>query len=277
MKIKVMLDSSADIPKELEVKENLTVARFTITVDGKEYIDEEELSLDKYKTFLNEGRDMSTSQASIGLLMQMWDEALKTHDEIIYITLSKSLSGSYSSAYALSQEYNGRVTVLDTDAVAYPLYVIYEAVVNFVNEGKSIAEIKEIVESNEKMYAHIVPFDINHLKKGGRISSQAAALANLLKINPILSLDNGVIDAHDKVRTRKKAVLKAAEQLVEKYPNSDDYVWYLLHSDLEDEAEHYAEWFKEKGINIVVKQLYPLILTHTGPQTIAFGVYKKLK
>lgn len=276
MKIKIILDSSADVSKEQEINENIAVARFSIMVDGVPYIDEEEINIDQFTQYLNEGRDLSTSQASIGVLMEMWDKYLEEYDEIIYFTLSRGLSGSYQSAVALSREYDGRVTVIDANLVAYPMQKTYEAMLRLVEAGKTPAEIREIIENHEPMYAHIVPFDIKHLKKGGRISAQAAALANLLKISPILSLKDGVIDAHDKVRTRKKAVSKAVDQLIELYPNADEYHWYILQSDLEDEALQYASYIKDQNnAEVQVLPLNPLILTHTGPKTFAVGVIKK--
>lgn len=276
MKIKIILDSSADVSKEQEIKENIAVARFSIMVDGTPYLDEEEINIEQFTQYLNEGRDLSTSQASIGILMEMWDKYLEDYDEIIYFTLSRGLSGSYQSAVALSREYNGKVTVIDGNLVAYPMQRTYEAMLRYVEAGKTPAEIREIVENHEPMYAHIVPYDINHLKKGGRISTQAAALANLLKISPILSLKDGVIDAHDKVRTRKKAVSKAVDELINLYPNAEEYHWYILHSDLEDEAVQYSNYITDKTKQKVeVYPLNPLILTHTGPKTFAVGVIKK--
>ncbi|NLY63254.1 MAG: DegV family protein [Erysipelothrix sp.] len=276
MKIKIMIDSAADISKEMQEKENIAVARFALTVDGKQYIDEEEISLDEFKKFLAEERDVSTSQASIGLLMEMFDEFLKEYDHVIYLTLSRKLSGSYQSAYALSQEYEGRVTVIDGNVVATPMQNTYHAIKRYVEQGKSVEEIKEAIENHEPMYAHIVPFDIKHLKKGGRISSQAAALANLLKITPILSLKDGVIDAHDKVRTRKKAVQKAVNELIKLYPNANEYHWYILQSDLDEEAQEYADYIKTaNGETVEIFEMYPLILTHTGPKTIVIGTQRK--
>lgn len=278
MKIKVMIDSAADVTLAEQKEKNIEVARFAITIDGKEYMDEIDISLDTFKEHLTNESQISTSQAPIGVLMQMWDEFLEDHDEVVYLSISGGLSGSYQSAYAAAQDYNGRVTVLDGSFVAYPIQLAYEAMVRYAEEGKTGAEIKELIESHEPMFAYIIPFDINHLKRGGRITPQAAALANLLKIFPILGFENGTIDAHDKVRTHKKALSKAVNELIAKYPEADEYHWYILHSDLNEEAAEYKTYLEEKtGQTVTVRDLYPVILTHTGPKTFAVGTLKKYK
>lgn len=276
MKIKVMIDSAADVTLAEQKEKDIEVARFAITIDGKEYIDEIDISLDTFKQHLTNESQISTSQASIGVLMQMWDRMLEDHDEVVYLSISGGLSGSYQSASAAAMDYNGKVTVIDGRFIAYPIQLAYEAMVKFAEEGKTGAEIKEIMENHENMFAFIIPYDINHLKRGGRITPQAAALANLLKIFPILAFEDGTIDAHDKVRTHKKALSKAVDELIEKYPQADEYHWYILHSDLDETAEEYKKYIEDTiGQDVTVRPLYPVILTHTGPKTFAVGTLKK--
>lgn len=276
MKIKVMIDSAADISLAEEKLKNVPVARFALTINGKEYLDEIDITLEEFKEHLYGDSDMSTSQTPIGVLTTMWDAILEEYDHIIYLTLSKKLSGAYQSAYAASLDYGDKITVLDTNVLAYPLQITYDVVKGYVEAGKSIEEIKEIVENHEPMFAFVIPHDIKHLKKGGRISPQAAALANLLKIVPILALDDGVIDAHDKVRTNKRAIDRAVNELVDKYKNADDYHWFILHSDLEDVVGEYQEIVetatKQK---VTIKDLHPILLTHAGPKTFAIGTLRK--
>lgn len=276
MKIKVMIDSAADISLAEEKEKNVPVARFALTINGKEYLDEIDISLEQFKEHLYGDSDMTTSQTPIGVLVKMWDEILVDYDHIIYITLSKKLSGAYQSAYAASLDYDGKITVLDANVLAYPLQVTYESVLSYVEQGKSIEEIKDLVENHEPMFAFLIPHDLKHLKKGGRISPQAATLANLLKIVPILALEDGVIDAHDKVRTNKKAIEKAINEIIEKYPNADEYHWFILHSDLEDSVMEYKDIIeKETKQEVLVKNLHPILLTHAGPKTFAVATLRK--
>ena len=277
MKIAVMIDSAADISKADAIKQNILVSRFAINIDGKDYIDEIDINLAEFKKFLSEDRNISTSQTPLGLLLEQWDEILETYDHIIYLTLSQKLSGAYSSAMAATKDYGDKITVVDTNSVAYPLQVIYKETLKMVKDGLSPQEIREKLENREPMFALLVPNDIKHLKKGGRISPQAAALANLLKIVPILALKDGVIDAFDKVRTNKKAVDKAIKEMIAKYDNPQDYYWFVLHSDLEDDIKEYQKQISEGvGQEVVIAQLYTTLLAHAGPKTIAIAALRKL-
>ena len=277
MKIAVMIDSAADINKEDAKKENVFVTRFTINIDGKDYLDEEDINLEQFKKYLNEDCDMKTSQTSIGMLIQQWDKLFLDFDHIIYLTLSEKLSGAYSSAFAAAQDYKGKVTVVDTKAVAYPLQIIRKQALKLLELGKSPKEIKEIIESNEPMFAYLIPNDIKHLKKGGRISPSAAALANLLKIVPVLVVEEGKIDAYAKVRTNKKAVNKAFNDIIKKFENPEDYHWFILHSDLEEQANEYKErLIEEIDQPVTIAPLHPTLLVHAGPKTFVIATLKKI-
>lgn len=277
MKIAVMIDSAADISRATEIENDILVSRFAINIDGVDYIDEDSLTLEQFKEELKQNKSMSTSQTPLGSLLKQWDEILKTYDHIIYLTLSAKLSGAYSSACAAAQEYEDKITVIDTVAVAYPIQTIYKDVFKLLDMGLSPSEIKEKIESHEPLFAFLVPNDITHLKNGGRISPSAAALANLLKIVPILAVEDGLIDAYDKVRTNRKAVDKAIDMMIKKYKNADEYHWYILHSDLEkDVAEYQSKVEKATGQKVEVAELHPIILAHAGPKTFAIAVLKKL-
>lgn len=276
MKIKVMIDSAADITIEEALKDNITVARFALTINNQEYLDEKDISLEEFKKHLESGSDITTSQTPLGELLQIWDEILEEYDHIIYLTLSKKLSGAFQSAYAASLEYDGKITVLDTSVLALPLLEVYKNVLRYVEENKSIEEIKDIVENHEPMKAFLVPYDIKHLKKGGRISPQAAALANMLKIVPVLALEDNVIDAYEKVRTNSKAIERAVEAMVNLNDNPEDYLYYILHSDLDDVAAEYKEYLESKiNQEVTVGILHPVLLTHAGPKTFAIACIRK--
>lgn len=277
MKIAVMIDSAADISRATEIENDILVSRFAINIDGVDYIDEDSLTLEQFKEELKQNKSMSTSQTPLGSLLKQWDEILKTYDHIIYLTLSAKLSGAYSSACAAAQEYEDKITVIDTVAVAYPIQTIYKDVFKLLDMGLSPSEIKEKIESYEPLFAFLVPNDITHLKNGGRISPSAAALANLLKIVPILAVEDGLIDAYDKVRTNRKAVDKAIDMMIKKYKNADEYHWYILHSDLEkDVAEYQSKVEQATGQKVEVAELHPIILAHAGPKTFVIAVLKKL-
>lgn len=275
MNIALLLDSSADITREDAEKMGVYVLRFPIIIDNEEYIENETLSLTEFKQALYDEKCVKTSQATLGTLLETWDHLLKDYDAVIYLPISKEISGAYNTAMVASQEYDGKVVVIDANSVAYPQQIIARQIIEMININKSPQEIKEIVEKSDSMHALLVPSNIDYLKRGGRITPQAAALANLLKIVPILSIDEGKIDAYDKVRTLKKALNKAIDSIV--IENPDDYYWYIVHSDLDEEVEKLKDrLYKHIKCPIYVENLHPIILAHTGPKTLGVGYIKKM-
>ena len=127
------------------------------------------------------------------------------------------------------------------------------------------------------MMAALIPEDIIYLKRGGRISAAAAAVANLLKIVPVLSVANGEIDLADKVRTHKKAVKTGIEHVF-KDINFEDYEIVVLDGDCDEKllASTVKEVESITQTTVIKREIYPTVLAHTGPGTIAIGIRKKL-
>ena len=204
-KIALMCDSSADISKKQAEELDIYVVRMPIIIDGKEYIEEETIEESEIIKALREGVVVKTAQPIIGDLTKMWDELLKEYDEVFYIPLTYSLSGTCQVAIQLAEAYEGRVTVLNSEFVCYPTVKMLLTARDMFGKGYTCAQVKEIFERDGELLAILVPETLTALKNGGRISPAAAALAGLLKIQPLLNVKHGAIDLVDKVRTLKKA------------------------------------------------------------------------
>lgn len=272
-KIRVVTDSSADITEEEAKAIGIDVVRMPITLDGTEYIEAIDIDRATFIRRMREGAIAKTSQATIGYLTQVWDHALKEADEIIYVPISRELSGSYASSKMLAEtEYAGRVTVLDLKLACYPVQHVCRQIVKCVEDGMSSAQIKELFEAKAFMWAALIPEDIVYLKRGGRISPAAAALANLLKIYPILKVENGAIDVYDKVRTAKKAYHVAIDACFKQIEDTGAYDWFIVEADaLETAQAMKAEVEKKYPVTIEIVPMHPIIMAHTGPGTIGIG------
>lgn len=277
MKIAVITDSSAGISNEEAIKHNIHVARMPLTIDGREYMEEKDISRQELIDAMRLGAKVSTSQPLLGHLMLMFDELLETHDHLIFLPISSKLSGTYQTAYALAQDYDGRVTVIDSLFVSAPLYLQTLEVRMMLVNGMRPEAIKELIEKESWMFAALIPDDIQYLKRGGRISSAAAAVANLLKIIPVLKVYNGEIDLADKVRTYKKALKKGLELIMGDY-DIETHEFIVLNGDCDDKAYAWAVKEIESELKCVVVQrdMYPIVMAHTGPGSIALAVRKKL-
>lgn len=163
---------------------------------------------------LDSGIQVSTSAPSILEVQDLWDEALKENDELVYIPMSSGLSSSCENAISMSKEeqYEGRVFVVDNGRVSAPqARAVYDAI-TMAKNGLDGAAIKEKLESSKAGMSIYVAIDnLEHLRKGGRISSSSAILGNVLNIKPIMKFDTGKLDVFKKCRGMKKAKTEMIE------------------------------------------------------------------
>ena len=273
----VMTDSGADISISEAHQLDIQVVRLPLMINQKTIIEETGISRENFIQAMKSGDTVKTAQPIVGDLLSMWDEHLMHAEKILYIPLSSRLSGSYQSAKMLSENYEGRVVVVDAKLVCYPLKRICIEAKELLVGGKTVENVKEIIENQAMMYAALIPSSLEYLKRGGRMSSTAAALGCLLKITPILKVEDGAIDVLDKVRTHKKAIVIALTT-VSAIAHPQEYHWYVVEADSMDLANEVALRL-ETLINqpVVVRPIYPIIMAHTGPGTIGIGYTRILK
>lgn len=278
-KIRVITDSSADITSQQAKEMGIDVVRMPIALDDQEYTEAIDIDRNTFIQKMRQGAIAKTSQATLGWVTRIWDQALEEVDEVIYVPISSGLSGSYASSSMIAKsDYQGKVTVLDLKHACYPLQHVCKQIVKCVDEGMSSAEIKELFESKAHMWAALIPEDIVYLKRGGRISSAAAALANLLKIAPILKVENGSIDVLDKVRTTKRAYQVGIKACFASVENVSDYDWFIVEADAMETAKKLKQEVEENyPVKIEIVPMHPIIMAHTGPGTIGIGYAYRVK
>ncbi|MCF0115358.1 MAG: DegV family protein, partial [Erysipelotrichaceae bacterium] len=239
-------------------------------------IEGDEIDYRQIITLMKDGATIKTSQPPIGEMMAFFEKLLETHEGVLYIPLSSGLSGTYQTACMAAADYDGKVTIVDAKSACAPVQLLAKWAKEMLAKDYDVLEIKRKLEEETYMYACIVPGDLIYLKRGGRISATAAALGNVLKIVPILSVDQGKIDAVDKVRTFKKAV-KVAMHYATNVENKDDYEWMIIDTNV----DYFDSWVEEYETLVHVKplkkQMQAVILGHVGPGSICVGRIKKLK
>lgn len=276
-KIALMCDSSADITKEEEKEFDLHVIRMPIVIDGKEYIEEETIYDDDIIQALNQNKQVKTAQPIVGDLTKMWDELLLTYDEVFYFPLSKELSGTCRIAQAISETYQGKVYVVDSTFVCFPVVKMLLLARDMFEKGYCCAQVKEMFEKEGNMFAVLVPETLTALKNGGRISPATAALAGLLKIQPLLKVEHGKIDLVDKVRTLKKAYREGIRVVTEGI-NPKDYDWMIIDAYNREVSDELKILLEEATGQKVEQHIFKaVIMSHTGQGTIGFGRIKKIK
>ncbi|ABC01867.1 DegV family protein [Mycoplasma capricolum] len=276
IKIAVLTDSSFD-GKVSDYQDLYVIPLMIVTQDNQTYYDDENLSKDKFYNLLNT-QVLKTSQTTPGDMLKMWDELLTKYDQVVFLPISKGLSGQYNTFKMLQQteeKYENKVFVCDTSAVSVVMQEVVNKVFMWIKENKTGQEISELVEKlADDFLTYIIPKNLDTLKQGGRISPAAAALAKILKITPILKYD-GSIDKQSTARTFKKALKESLNLLKEQIQGLKTIDISYSRTD-EKTLEMIKTIIKEEQLEIRLEsELTNVIASHTGTDTIALVAWKK--
>lgn len=279
----IATDSQSGIMPMEAVSMGVTVLPMPFYFGETCYFEGVSITRDEFFTRLKEGEKVSTSQPSPESVMDLWREALKEYEKIVYIPMSSGLSGSYNTAKMLSEddEFAGRVLVADAGRVATPLRRAIMDAVELRNEGYSAEEIKETIEEySDKMSIYIAVETLEYLKRGGRVSPATAAIGTLLNIKPVLRLGVGVLDTYRKCRGMKKAkeeMLEAMKRDIEVtykeyYENGEIFLLAASSAD----GTTTEEWINEiktffPGMEVMCDNLTLGISCHTGEGALGIG------
>ena len=285
-KVAVITDSNSGIRQSESADLGVFVLPMPFDIDGKAYLEDINLTQDQFYEKLLAGADASTSQPAPGDVTDLWDKVLADHDEIVYIPMSSGLSGSCATATILAQDYDGRVQVVNNQRISVTQRQSALDAVRLAKEGKSAAQIKEILEATKfDSSIYIMMSTLKYLKKGGRITPAAAALGTLLRLKPVLQIQGEKLDAFAKARTVRQAknimINAVKKNMAEKYdhPLSDDEG---IISGAWTPGTDEKEWIEEVKKTFPNNDIYmqPLALSiacHIGDGALALTVTRKLK
>lgn len=282
MRICIITDDNSGFTKKEAIENDVKILRMPIIVDGECYFENETLSGEQFYKFLEEDKDIKTSQPSPGEVINMWEDALKEYDQVVHIPMSSGLSESCHSAQLLSQEFNGKVFVVDNHRISVTLKAsVYDAI-KLRNEGKTGEEIKRYLEETKSDSNIFIMVDtLKYLKKGGRVTPAGAALGATFHIKPVLSIEGGKLDAFAKcvgIKKSKTTMLNAIQSIIDtKYNGSLDGLEIALVYSYDIESAKLWKKEVEEKFNLKNIRLEPLSLsvaTHIGPGALAITVTK---
>lgn len=284
-KIAIVTDSNSGITQEMGKTMGIHVIPMPFFIDGELFLEDITLTQEEFYKRLGEDSDISTSQPSPGEVMECWDELLKEYDEIVHIPMSSGLSSTCHAAQSLSQEYEGKVCVVDNQRISVTQKQSVEDAIVLRDAGKSASEIKEILEA-EKLQAsiYITVDTLKYLKKGGRVTPAAAALGTVLNLKPVLQIQGEKLDAFSKVRgwkAAKRTMLKTIEKdLNDRFADvREDMVLGMAYTCSKEEAQEWKQEIAEKfpEYEIVEGPLSLSIACHIGPGAMAVTCMKKVR
>ena len=220
MKIAIITDSNAGISQKKAKELGMFVQPSPFFInDNLQFEDVTMTHEEFYAALLDDSIDVKTSMPSPGDMTDMWDELLKTHEQVVFIPISSGLSGSYSTAAMLAEDYDGRVEIVDNRRVSVTQYQSVIDALELVKLGKNAKEIKEYLEKTADRSSIYLSLDtLKYLKKGGRITPAAATIGTLLNLKPVLQIQGDKLDAYAKCRGKaqaKKTMIEAIKKDME--------------------------------------------------------------
>ncbi|MDO5135775.1 MAG: DegV family protein [Eubacteriales bacterium] len=217
MKVAVATDTNSGITSAQITQPGIYLLPMPVIVDGETYFEGISITSPQLYEAMRQHKDISSSQPSPGQLMELWDQILGSgYDEIVYIPMSSGLSGSCDNALLLSQEYGGRVHVVDNHRISVTQEESVFYARRLADQGFSGARIKALLEEHAYEASIYITVDsMEYLKKGGRITPAAAAFASVLNLKPVLTIQGDRLDTYAKARGMGKAeqeMLKALKK-----------------------------------------------------------------
>lgn len=285
--------STVDISRKYLEKRNISFVSFNYHLDGKSYLDDlgESVSFDDYYEKIKEGSMPTTSQVNVGQFLEFFETFLRDEKDILHISFSSGLSGSYNSAIIASEELkikypNRKILVVDSLAASSGYGLLVDKAADLRDSGESIEDIHKFIEQNKLNVNHwFFSTDLTHYKRGGRISSTSAAVGTLLNINPLLNMNcHGELTPVKKVRGKKKVINEMIEKMTTLAKDGVNYSGkcFISHSASFNDARMLADLIEEKfkslDGSVVINNIGMVIGAHTGPGTVAlffFGDERK--
>ena len=267
--IAVVTDSNCGMSMKQAEELGIHMLPMPFFMNGQEYLEEIDMTQEEFFRRLaeNPGTKVSTSQPSVESITGLWDRLLKDHDEIVHIPMSSGLSSSCQTASMLSEDYDGRVRVVNNQRISGTLrYSAMEAVQQAKN-GLSASEIGDWLEETRfDSSIYITVATLKYLKQGGRITPAAAAIGTML-------------NAFAKARTMTQAKKIMTQAIKDDIANRFGENIYLdvIHSANLEAAEEFRREALATFPSVKEVNIFPLSLSvscHIGPGSLAFTCSK---
>ncbi len=274
--VKVVTDSTADIPQELARKLGITLVPLSVLVGDESFRDGIDITPNEfYKRLPNMEKIPTTSQPSPGFFLKAYEELTADGSFVISMHISSKLSGTYENAAIAARNFPaGRVRVVDSQTVSGCIAFGAFTAIEMAQAGYDIDRIEsEVREGYKRTQLYAMINTMEYLKRGGRIGGMRAFVGSMLNIKPIIQVKEGVVQPFEQIRTRGKALQRLAE-LVKKEVKVERLA--IMHAADQDAATELAQIlapvFPLK--DMYISDIGPVVGTHTGPGTVGIGIQR---
>lgn len=286
MAVRIITDACADLPKAWAEKYGVEVLPLTVNMGDVSFqyngVDkyENDMTIDEFYAELHNGKMPSTAQATPENFKEVFTKVLADGDEALYLGFSSALSGCFNSSNIARNEIieempeaADRIVVIDTLCASLGQTLLIELVARERAKGSSLKELTEFVENNKMRIQHWVAVDdLNHLRRGGRVSGASAFIGTLLSIKPVIQVTaEGKLVPMEKVQGRQKSLRAIVDKMAEDCLMDPESPVYVAHSDCLKDVDTVKKLLEKKtGLQVhMVNSLGPVVGAHTGPGTVA--------
>lgn len=276
--------STADLSKEHFKKRQIPVVNFHFELDGVSYPDDlgESVSPEEFFRRMDEGADTKTSQVTVGEYIEFFEPFLQEGKDILHISFSSGLSGSYNSAMIAREELlekypDRKLYVVDSLGASSGYGLIMETLADKRDEGEDIDSLRSWIEEHKlNMHHWFFSTDLTFYIRGGRVSKTAGFVGKVLNICPLLNVDHeGHLIPREKIRGKSRVIKRTVEMMEQHAEGGLDYSGkcYICHSVSMEDARKLADLVESKFTRLNGKvEIYPIgatIGSHTGPGTVS--------
>lgn len=284
-------DSSVDLPAEILNTEGAQYYGFTYSLDGSTQIHhhiEDTVATKAFYSAMSEGRMPQTSQINAQEFIEAWEPYLQNGQDILYYGMSSAISNTFTNSLMAAKELQEkypqrRIEAIDSlSATGIQGIVYYLGLIKYKN-GATFDELKKWLEETRLNAIGIYTTDdLNHLKRGGRISAASASFGTLLDIKPLITMNKkGEVINFEKIKSRKKAFKRMIDILDDKRLKDLGYMSetaLICHGDCYNDALVLKDMVQKKNKDIkdiLISDIGPIIGTHLGPNCIGINFIGK--
>lgn len=276
-KVKIVTDSTADLPAALAAELGIEVVPLSISIDGETYLDRIDITPSEFMKKMKTSAELpKSSQPPPGKFVELYDRFGAEGYEVLSIHMTGGMSGTVQSAESAAKMSSANVTVIDSRFISKALSFQVTEAAKMASEGLGMEEIIEkLAKIREKTHLYVVVDTLENLVKGGRIGKGKALIGSLLNIKPIASLEGGVYTPVTKARSYTQVAKYLVKQFAEDVKGRTIKGVGICHAEGLDLAMKVKEGLIElTGYeNVEIAETTPIISTHTGPGAIGFMYY----
>ena len=277
----IVTDSSADLSTELVQEAGVDVLPLRFTIEGQtkyNWPDNREMDPKEFYSRLRGGEMATTAAVNMDQYLTMLEPVLQAGKDVLVLAFSSGLSATYDSARLAGEELREKyperkLFVVDTLCASMGEGLLVWHAGQLKKQGKTIEEVRDWAEENKLHLCHqFTVDDLHFLKRGGRISATTAAVGSMLKIKPVLHVNNeGKLVNIGKARGRKASLNTLVDRMEATAVNPREQTVFISHGDSLEDAQYVARLVSERmGVkDIRINYVGPVIGAHSGPGTLA--------